>query len=67
VVRDKELRGVVEEYWVREGNVTREVMEDRSVVDGVRNALENRVDLVAVQREAESFAEAVVGGKVMSG
>ncbi|KAM3072459.1 hypothetical protein ACMFMG_009260 [Clarireedia jacksonii] len=66
VVRDKELRAVVEDYWVREGNVTREVMEDRAVVDGVRNALENRVDLVAVQREAESFAEAVVGGKVMS-
>ncbi|ESZ97085.1 hypothetical protein SBOR_2515 [Sclerotinia borealis F-4128] len=60
-VRDRDLREKVEEYWVREGNVMREVLETREVVDGVRNALESRVDLVAVQRDAEGFAEAVLG------
>ncbi|TGO28182.1 hypothetical protein BPAE_0031g00480 [Botrytis paeoniae] len=61
-VRDKDLRGKVNEYWVREANVMSEVLETREVVDGVRNALEGRVDLVAVQRDADAFAEAVLGG-----
>lgn len=61
-VRDKDLRAKVNEYWVREANVMSEVLETREVVDGVRNALEGRVDLVAVQRDADAFAEAVLGG-----
>lgn len=61
-VRDKELRGKVNEYWVREANVMSEVLETREVVDGVRNALEGRVDLAVVQKEADAFAEAVLGG-----
>ncbi|APA12454.1 hypothetical protein SS1G_03946 [Sclerotinia sclerotiorum 1980 UF-70] len=61
-VRDKELRNTVEEYWVREATVMREVLETREVVDGVRNALDGRLDLVQVQRDAEGFTEAVLGG-----
>lgn len=61
-VRDKELRAKVEDYWVREANVMSEVLETREVVDGVRNALENRIDLNVIQKDADAFAEAVLGG-----
>ncbi|QSZ31606.1 hypothetical protein DSL72_001173 [Monilinia vaccinii-corymbosi] len=63
-VRDKDLRGKVEDYWVREGDFMREMLETREVVDGVRNALESRVNLAAVQREADAFANTILGDEV---
>ncbi|KAI9643375.1 hypothetical protein NHQ30_007994 [Ciborinia camelliae] len=63
VVRDKELRGKVEDYWSEEEDITTDVMKTREVVDGVRNALETRIDLNAVEREAEAFVDAALGGK----
>lgn len=63
-VRDKDLRGKVEDYWVKEGDFMREILETREVVDGMKNALESRVNLVTVQKEADAFADAVFGDEV---
>ncbi|MCJ1355865.1 MAG: hypothetical protein MMC33_005857 [Icmadophila ericetorum] len=62
IVRDDLLRKNAETYWKKEGDVVREVMDEREVVDGVRSALESgRVNIARIEEEARFFAEALVG------
>jgi hypothetical protein len=61
VQRDGELRSKSDAYWVHEGRVMGELMEERDVIEGVNNALENRVNLQVVTADAEAYAENVVG------
>ncbi|TVY53387.1 hypothetical protein LSUE1_G010343, partial [Lachnellula suecica] len=61
VQRDTVLREKSSEYWVREGMVMGELMEEREVVEGVNNALGSRIDINTITRDAEVYAQNVVG------
>ncbi|KAK1772538.1 hypothetical protein QBC33DRAFT_583423 [Phialemonium atrogriseum] len=58
--RDAGLRARVAGYWAREASVMGEVMEDREVIEGVNDALENRIDIATISRDAEAYARSVV-------
>ena len=59
VVRDEALRKRTEAYWIREGTIMGEVMSEREVVEGVRNALESRVQVSKIEEDANKFAEGI--------
>lgn len=58
--RDEGLRKRGEEYWRREGQVMAHVMDDKEVVDGVRNALANRINIAKVEEDAKKYAERLI-------
>ena len=61
-VRDENLRRKGEAYWKREGEVMGEVMDEREVVEGVRNALgSGRISLNTIEDEARKYAEGIIG------
>lgn len=60
VYRDVDLRGRSDEYWSSEVRIVSEAMEDGGVVESVNNALENRLNLGAIGRDAEMYASHVV-------
>jgi hypothetical protein len=55
--RDTGLRARTQAYWVDEGRMMGEYMEDREVVEGVNNALENRINIETISRDAAAYAE----------
>ncbi|KAI1745360.1 hypothetical protein F4680DRAFT_101834 [Xylaria scruposa] len=55
-LRDEELRARTSAYWTHEGRLMREVMEDRDVVEGVNDALTNRINIQDISRDAETYA-----------
>ncbi|KAI1340105.1 hypothetical protein F5Y15DRAFT_64203 [Xylariaceae sp. FL0016] len=55
-IRDEELRGRLMAYWAHEGRLMREVMEEREVVEGVNDALTNRINIGDISRDAETYA-----------
>ena len=59
-VRDEGLRKRGSAYWHREGLIMGEVMDEKEVVDGVRNALGGRVDTAKVEEEARKYADGIV-------
>lgn len=61
VVRDEGLRRRAEAYWRKEGQVMGEVMDEREVVEGVRNALSGRIQVARVEEEARKYAEGITG------
>ena len=69
--RDEELRNKSLGYWVHEGRLMGELMEEREVVEGVNNALESRINLQTITADAENYAQNVVGplqaGPAMNG
>lgn len=60
VIRDEELRGRGTAYWAHEGRLMRDVMEDREVLEGVNDALENRIDIRTIEKDAEAYAASVL-------
>lgn len=63
VVRDEGLRRQGEAYWRKEGQVMSEAMDEREVVEGVRNALgSGRLSVTKIEDEARRFADSIVGG-----
>jgi len=62
VIRDESLRHRSDGYWVREGRVMREAMEDREVLESMNNALENRINIDRITADAETYAGKIVGG-----
>ncbi|KAH9439638.1 hypothetical protein MCOR02_003178 [Pyricularia oryzae] len=58
--RDSALRARSHAYWAHEVGVMNDVMEDREVVDGVKDALENRIKISAISQDAETYARNVV-------
>jgi hypothetical protein len=60
--RDDALRARAQEYWVTEGRLMGEAMEDREVMDSVKNALESRVNIDRIQSDADTYAKSVLGG-----
>ncbi|KAK1750029.1 hypothetical protein QBC47DRAFT_395123 [Echria macrotheca] len=60
VIRDEELRSRGTLYWSHEVRLMRDVMEDREVIEGVNDALQNRIDIQTITRDAEMYAESVL-------
>lgn len=61
IVRDEGLRGKAEAYWRREKQVMSEVMDEREVVDGIRNAMSGRIDVTKVEEDASRYADGILG------
>lgn len=59
-LRDEELRSQSQAYWTRETQLMREVMEDRDVVDGVNDALSNRINIQDITRDADAWTRDVL-------
>ncbi|KAI0806457.1 hypothetical protein GGR55DRAFT_206725 [Xylaria sp. FL0064] len=55
-LRDEDLRARTAAYWTQEGRVMREVMEEREVVEGINDALANRINIQDISRDAENYA-----------
>ncbi|TGJ85366.1 hypothetical protein E0Z10_g3406 [Xylaria hypoxylon] len=55
-LRDEDLRTRTAAYWTHEGRLMREVMEEREVVEGVNDALANRINIQDISRDAEHYA-----------
>ncbi|KAK4455034.1 hypothetical protein QBC34DRAFT_391379 [Podospora aff. communis PSN243] len=60
VIRDEELRTRGTAYWSHEVRLMRDVMEDREVIEGVNDALENRIDIQTITKDAEMYAQNVL-------
>ncbi|KAK5171349.1 uncharacterized protein LTR77_004493 [Saxophila tyrrhenica] len=60
VVRNADMRRKVDGYWVKEGEVMKDVFEEPEVLEAQRSAL-RRLDLVRVGREAEGFLNGLFG------
>ncbi|KAK1995967.1 hypothetical protein LX36DRAFT_692281 [Colletotrichum falcatum] len=58
-LRDEELRARSQAYWLREGQMVREAMEEREVVESINDALENRINIRQVTADAEMYTEGV--------
>lgn len=56
IVRDPGVRRREEAYWVKEGEVMKDVFEEPEVLEAQRNALK-RLDMVRIGREAEAFVD----------
>ncbi|KAL1838972.1 hypothetical protein VTJ49DRAFT_2017 [Mycothermus thermophilus] len=67
VLRDEELRGRSVTYWAHEVRLMREMMEEREVVEGVNDALQNRIDIAGIERDAEAYAKAMLAPLVGEG
>lgn len=59
-LRDEDLRSRSHAYWSHEVRLMGEVMEEREVVEGVNDALTNRIDVATITRDAEGYAQNVL-------
>lgn len=58
--RDAELRERSDLYWQHETRIMSEAMEERDVIDGVTDALENRLNIQNITRDADTYAQIVL-------
>ncbi|KXJ96921.1 hypothetical protein Micbo1qcDRAFT_191551 [Microdochium bolleyi] len=54
-IRDEDLRNRTMAYWQHEGHLMREMMEDREVIEGVNDALENRINIQTITKDADLY------------
>lgn len=59
-LRDEDLRRRSDVYWGHEVRLTSEVMEEREVIEGVNDALSNRLNIANITREADAYSENVM-------
>lgn len=60
IARDAGLRARTQAYWVDEGRMMGECMEDREVMEGVNNALENRISIDKISQDADLYAQNLI-------
>ncbi|EHK18264.1 uncharacterized protein TRIVIDRAFT_68297 [Trichoderma virens Gv29-8] len=60
IMRDEDLRSRSQGYWQHEVRLMGEVMEEREVIDGVNDALSNRIDIQNITRDAETYTQNVL-------
>ena len=60
-VRDAASRRQVDDYWVKESEVMKDVFEEPEVLEAQRNAL-RRLDASRVGREADTYLDTLLGG-----
>ena len=64
--RDEILRKKGESYWRTEGEMMGQVMDEKEVVDGVRNALSGgRISVTMIEEEARKYAEGIIGNPII--
>lgn len=61
VSRDDALRKRTDAYWVHEGQLMGEMMEDKEVMESVNDALKSRVDVDKISADAEMYAKNMLG------
>ncbi|CAG8982836.1 hypothetical protein HYALB_00006646 [Hymenoscyphus albidus] len=59
--RDEGLREKSREYWVTEGTLMGQLMEEREVIESVNHALESRINMSTISKDAEDYAQNVLG------
>ncbi|KAI9901341.1 hypothetical protein N3K66_003158 [Trichothecium roseum] len=59
-LRDEDLRTRNHAYWGHEVRLMGEVMEDREVIDGVNDALSNRIKIQEITNDAEQYSQTVL-------
>ncbi|KAG6036518.1 hypothetical protein E4U41_005620 [Claviceps citrina] len=59
-MRDEDLRNRCRDYWAHETWLMRGAMEQREVVEGVKDALSGRIDIDSINREAETYTDGVL-------
>ncbi|PNY29629.1 Uncharacterized protein TCAP_00454 [Tolypocladium capitatum] len=59
-LRDEDLRARSQAYWAHEVRLMREVMEEREVIEGVNDALSNRIDIQTISRDAGAYSRSVL-------
>ncbi|KIE01189.1 hypothetical protein MAJ_03046, partial [Metarhizium majus ARSEF 297] len=59
-MRDEELRSRCQTYWAHEVRLMRDVMEEREVVEGVNDALSNRINIDSISKDAETYTDSVL-------
>lgn len=59
-LRDEDLRSRSQAYWAHEVRLMSEIMEEREVIEGVNDALGNRIDIQTITRDADSYAQNVL-------
>lgn len=59
-VRDAGSRKKTDEYWVKEGEVMKNVFEEPEVLEAQRNALK-RLDMTRIGREADAYVDTILG------
>lgn len=58
--RDTELRERSDMYWTHEVRLMSEAMEEREVIEGVSDALENRLNIQNITRDADTYTTMVL-------
>lgn len=61
VGRDREMRGVLERYWIKDEEVMRDVFEEPEVVSAQRRALA-QADIGRIGADAEKYVDGVLSG-----
>ncbi|KAH7160698.1 hypothetical protein EDB81DRAFT_323437 [Dactylonectria macrodidyma] len=59
-LRDEDLRERSQAYWAHEVRLMSEIMEERDVIEGVKDALGNRIDIQTITRDAEAYVQNVL-------
>ncbi|KAG5951827.1 hypothetical protein E4U53_002178 [Claviceps sorghi] len=59
-MRNEALRTRYQEYWAHETKLMRGAMEQREVLDCVNDAVSTRINLEAINREAEAYTDGVL-------
>jgi hypothetical protein len=67
IARDAELRTRAHNYWLEEGRIVAEAMDDKEVVEGVNNALSLRINISAITKDAELYAKNLIGSMEPAG
>lgn len=60
VSRDAELMRTAQAYWAHETTVMGAALEDREVAEGIKDALESRIDMGAISADAERYVKAML-------
>ncbi|KAI4162568.1 MAG: hypothetical protein LQ342_003799 [Letrouitia transgressa] len=61
VVRDEVFRRKDDAHWRKDGQILSEIMDEREVVEGVRNALgSGRINVTMVEEEAKNYSEGII-------
>ncbi|KAK2072940.1 hypothetical protein P8C59_007259 [Phyllachora maydis] len=63
-IRDEELRARSQAYWDHEVSLMREVMEEKEVIERINDALQNRIDIQQISREADMYAQSMFASLV---
>ncbi|KAI2610981.1 uncharacterized protein GGS25DRAFT_480878 [Hypoxylon fragiforme] len=59
-MRDEALRERIQTYWQTEGRLMSTALEDREVIEGINDALQNRINIEDITRDAEAYSSSAI-------